>query len=162
MQAAHTVLAVCTAATGATPINHLLTSAAIAQVCAVSVCLHFFFIIFFIIYLFILFYFIFPIAPLIISSSIFSSCVTIESFFFFLQDMSSSMKDFDHLSDVVLVCEGKRFRAHKFVLASRCKFFAAMLGGRFAESRQTEVCVWIDTYTYACVRVRVFCRMLPL
>jgi len=54
--------------------------------------------------------------------------------------MSAVMSDFDHLADTVLLCEGQRFRAHKFVLASRCPFFAAMLGGRFAEARQPEVC----------------------
>jgi hypothetical protein len=53
--------------------------------------------------------------------------------------MASSLTDFDHLSDVTLVCDEEKFRVHKAVMCSRCKFFEAMLGGRFAESTQSEV-----------------------
>ena len=53
--------------------------------------------------------------------------------------MTAGLSDFDHLTDVTLVCEGKKFPAHKAILGSRCRFFEAMLGGRFAEATMREV-----------------------
>ena len=65
-------------------------------------------------------------------------------------DMSASRTDFDHLSDVTLVCDGKRFPAHKAILGSRCRFFEAMLGGRFAEASKREV--QVDSMSAATLR----------
>jgi len=57
------------------------------------------------------------------------------------RDMSASLTDFEHLSDVTLVCGELRQSAHKAIICSRCKFFEAMLSGRFAEAAQREVVI---------------------
>ena len=53
--------------------------------------------------------------------------------------MTPSLRDYDHLSDIELQCEGDTIRAHRSILAARCRFFEAMLGGSFAESGQQTV-----------------------
>ena len=64
--------------------------------------------------------------------------------------MSAGLSDFDHLSDVTLVCDDRRFAAHKAILGSRCRFFEAMLGGKFAEASKREV--QVDSMSAATLR----------
>jgi len=45
----------------------------------------------------------------------------------------------DQLSDVVLVCGGERFAAHRIVLASRCIYFRSMFESGMREATQEEV-----------------------
>ncbi|XP_021361924.1 uncharacterized protein LOC110455842 [Mizuhopecten yessoensis] len=49
------------------------------------------------------------------------------------------LKEVDH--DCVISISGAHFRAHKCILAIRCEYFAAMLGGSWMESDAQEICL---------------------
>lgn len=54
-------------------------------------------------------------------------------------------------TDVIILVNGRRIRAHRCILVSRCQYFAASLSGCEISSAETHPEIALDGFTYDAV-----------
>ena len=61
--------------------------------------------------------------------------------------MLPALKDFDHLTDVTFIVDGKKYNLHKCILMSRSKWFEGMLSHNFKE-KVSNIFILLFIYIY--------------